>query len=348
MPERTKKGSGKSADRPENDAGNGARSHAIWSGTITFGLVSLPVDLFSAHRSATISLRMVDEDGTPLRRQYYCPRDDRALTRDEIVRGYEIGEDEYVVVTDDELEAIAPEKSREIDLRRFVAVDEIDPMYFERAYFLAPATESTKAYRLLAEAMEREGRAGIATFVMRGKEYLVALLSEGGILRAETLRFQEELRTPGDVGLPELGKAPAGRVSELTKAIESRQAKSLDRKALTDPSVGRIQALVKQKLRSRKQVVKAAKLPEEPESTADVIDLMAILKERLQGRAESSPARRKVADGEGRKGGARRAGGEDLERKSKQALYERAQALDIAGRSQMSKRELIKAIRQAQ
>jgi len=331
-----KDGGRKANARPERDSGEGARSHAIWSGTITFGLVSLPVDLFSAHRAATISLRMVDEDGTPLRRQYYCPREDRALTKDEIVRGYEIGDDEYVVVTDEELEAIAPEKSREIDLRRFVAVDEIDPMYFERAYFLAPATESTKAYRLLAEAMEREGRAGIATFVMRGKEYLVALLSEGGILRAETLRFQEELRTPEDVGLPKLGEAPARRVTELTKAIESRKSKDFDRDDLSDPSVARIHALVKKKLGSRKDVVKAAKLPDEPESTAEVIDLMKILKERLQGRDDSKTSRRKGDDGDG------------LENESKQALYERAQALDIAGRSQMSKRELIEAIREAQ
>ena len=145
------------------------RARSFWSGTITFGLVSVPVELYPASRLQRVSLRMVGPDGTPLARRYFCSKDRKALDWDDIVRGYEIEKDEYVVVTDDELERLAPEKTRDIDLRLFVDVSEIDPMYFERAYYLTPGGNSTKAYRLLAATMEATGRAGIATFVMRGK-----------------------------------------------------------------------------------------------------------------------------------------------------------------------------------
>ena len=188
------------------------RPRSFWSGTIAFGLVSIPVSLYVASRSGGISLRMVDEDGTPLRRRYFCSKDGEPLEADDIVRGYEVEKDRFVIVKDEELEALAPEKSREIDLKRFVPLAQIDPIWFERGYFLAPDKGAMKAYRLLANTMEQEGRAGIATFVMRGKEYLVAIIGQQGLLRAETLRFHDELRTPDDVGLPTLDKADAKRI----------------------------------------------------------------------------------------------------------------------------------------
>ncbi|HEY0671085.1 MAG TPA: Ku protein, partial [Longimicrobiales bacterium] len=170
------------------------RTRSFWSGTITFGLVSIPVNLFPGVRSQRAALRMLADDGTPLQRRFYCEKQNREVNGDEIVRGYETAKGKYVVVTDDELEALEPKKSRDIDLRRFVPAEDIDPLFFERSYYLAPAGESVKAYRLLAETMEKTGRAGIATFVMRGKEYLVAIVAEDGLLRADTMRFADELR----------------------------------------------------------------------------------------------------------------------------------------------------------
>ena len=162
---------------------------------------------------------MLSPEGVPLRREFYDAKSKRAVDRDDIVRGYELEDDEYVVVTDEELESLEPQKSRDIDLRQFVDRDAIDPMYFDRAYFLTPAGESTKAYRLLAETMERTNRAGIATFIMRGKEYLIAILAEDGILRAETLRFADEVRTPDQIGLPEPPKLKAAEVKRFERAI---------------------------------------------------------------------------------------------------------------------------------
>ena len=254
---------------------------AFWSGTITFGLVSIPVELFPANRTQRVSLRMVSEDGVPLARRYFCSKDGRELEWDDIVRGYEIEKDTYVVVTDEELERLAPEKTRDIDLRRFVPVSDIDPIHFERAYFLTPGGNSTKAYRLLAATMEETGRAGIATFVMRGKEYLVAILAENGILRAETLRFAEEIRSAEDVGLPEPSKPKAAEVKKIVAAMSRLEEKKLDEKELTDRSAERLLDLVARKEKSGEDVVEAAAADAAP--SEGVIDLMEVLRRSLLG-----------------------------------------------------------------
>ena len=322
---------------PENDEETRRGPRGFWSGTISFGLVSLPVSLFVASRSGGVSLRMIDEDGTPLSRRYFCSREERMLDTDDIVRGYEVEKDRYVVVEDDELESLAPEKSREIDLQRFVDVSDIDPAYFERAYFLVPGQGGARPYRLLARAMEDAGRAGIATFVMRGKEYLVAIVSESGILRAEILRFHDELRSPEDVGLQPLPDVTKARVDEVQKKMRKLEAKELDESDLEDPYAQRLEALVQRKLKAGEDIVSA---PEETESSererAEVIDLMQVLKERMQEEEEGESGSRRGPASAGK-----------LESRSKAELYERAKSLNIAGRSSMSKEELIAAIRAA-
>lgn len=290
-------------DTFDEDAGGSAVARAFWSGTITFGLVSIPVALYAANRSSRVSLRMVGPGGTPLNRRYFTSKDDRELDADEIVRGYEIEKDRFVIVDDDELERLAPERTRDIDLRHFVPVEDVDPRYFERAYYLTPAGQSTKAYRLLAQVMEDTGRAGIATFVMRAKEYLVAIIAENGILRAETLRFADELRTPESVGLPEPATPPAAEVKRIDREIGKRVEQKLDTKDLEDRSADRLLKVVRAKLRAGDDVVDAPE-PREEEDTEGVIDLMEILKRRLQGiqddhapapARKSSPARKSAA-----------------------------------------------------
>ncbi|HEX6993466.1 MAG TPA: Ku protein [Gammaproteobacteria bacterium] len=322
--------------------GGGVRS--LWSGSITFGLLSLAVDLFPAVRTEALPLKLVDSSLRPLTRRYMCPEHERFLARDEIVRGFELDDGEFVVVTDDELEALAPEKSRAIDLRKFVDIAEIDPMYFERSYFLTPAeNEANRAYRLLAETMERSGRAGIATFVMRGKEYLVALLAENGVLRAETLRFSDEIRAAEDVGLPIDAEADPRHVERFRRAIDALAADEVDRALLRDERIERLRALIDDKLARGVDVEKAPEAEEEDE--AEIIDLMEVLKRRLQPeqreRAPAAPQAARHDEGRGR------AGADDLESRSKSELYERAKALNLPGRSKMGKDELIRALRRA-
>jgi DNA end-binding protein Ku len=193
----------------------------MWSGTISFGLVSIPVTLWPAVREGRVNMRMLTREGHPLGRRYYSQNTDREIHPEHLIRGYRISDDKFIPITEEELESLAPEKSRDIDLRRFVDRNSIDPMYFERAHFLLPAEGSNKAYRLLAETMEKTSRAGIATFVMRETEYLVAILSDKGILRAEVMRFPDELRKPQDIGLPELGKAEKSQVTKFEHAIQA-------------------------------------------------------------------------------------------------------------------------------
>jgi DNA end-binding protein Ku len=269
----------------------------FWSGTVSFGLVSVPVNVLPANRPSRVSLRMMSPAGTPLTRRYFATRDEKELAWDDIVRGYEIEKDKFVVVEDDELERLAPERTRDIDLRVFVPVEQIDPVHFERAYYLTPAGGSTKAYRLLARAMEESGRAGIATFVMRAKEYLVAILAENGILRAETLRFADELRTPEEIGLPKPVSAKSADMSRMVKEIEKLTENKFDPSELVDASAERLVKLAEKKAKAGKDVVGPAP---EPESDEDIVDLVAILQRSLKGEG-GAPARKSAA----KKGAAR-------------------------------------------
>jgi DNA end-binding protein Ku len=270
------------AEEVEEGGGGGAGIRPFWSGTITFGLVNVPVNLFSATRTARVPLHMVTEEGTRLERHYFCSEDGEELSWDEIVRGYEIEKGKFVVVTDDELEAIEPRKSRDIDLRVFVDRNEIDPMLFERAYYLTPSGGSNKAYRLLAEVMESTGRAGIATFVMRTKEFLIAILAEKGVLRAETLRFPDEIRTPEFIGLPEKKKAAPADVKKFEKAIQSR-VKKLDLREFLDPSADEIQKLAQKKQKKHEGVIRTQPEPERDQGGAEVIDILEVLQRSLRG-----------------------------------------------------------------
>ncbi len=255
----------------------------FWSGTLTFGLVSVPVNLFPANKSSRPSLRMLGEKGAPLERRYYSQKTEKDLDADEMVRGYEITKGKYVVVTDEELERLAPEKTRDIDVRRFVKEDSIPPVHFERGYFLTPESGSDKAYKLLAETMAKSGLAGLATFVMRGKEWLVAIFSDHGILRAETMRFVDELRSPEDLGLPKKKKVSAASVRQFEKLISNRSKTDFAGAKLQDEQAEALLKLVKKKEKKRSNVVEVETEEREP---AKVIDLVAVLKKSLAGKAK--------------------------------------------------------------
>jgi DNA end-binding protein Ku len=269
--------SSKRAEPEEENAGG----RPFWSGTLTFGLVSVPVSLFPAARTVRTSLRMLGPDGQPLARKYYAEKTGKDLDADEVVRGYEINKEKFVIVTDEELERLAPEKTRDIDLKQFVPAESIPPIYFERGYFLTPAAGSQKAYKLLAETMDKSGLAGIATFVMRGKEYLVAIFSDKGILRAETMRFADELRSPADIGLPKKKEVPKATVTKFEKLIANKSKKQFSPAKLADKQTDSLLKLVKKKQSKRENVVK---VEEEMETDHKVVDLVKILKQSLGGK----------------------------------------------------------------
>ncbi len=231
--------------------------HAFWSGSLSFGLVNVPVLVYPASRHHGVRLRLTSPEGSLLERRFFCPRDDKELDEREIVRGYELDNGSYILVTDRELEGIEPEKTRQIDLQQFVAVAELPPALLERGYYLTPLKEATTAYRLLAEVMERTGRAGIATFVMREREYLVAIFARGGILCAETLRFEDELRDPQSIGLPEPVQVPGQRVAAFRRSIDALFTKSLSKSELVDRTTQTLRALIEKKKKARRDLVRA-------------------------------------------------------------------------------------------
>lgn len=272
---------------------------AFWSGTITFGLVSIPVDLFAAVHGRHTSMKMVDAKGRALGREYFSD-DDENLTPDELVRAYKADDGKMVVVTDKELESVAPEMTRDIELRRFVPRDAIPAPYFNRPYFLAPSGRSQKAYQLLAQTMQETGHAGIGTFVMRGHQYLVAILSDGNFLRAETLRFAAELRSPQDLGLPKRPKRPGTELKRAVKrfadAIEKLKREALDMDELSDRYAAALEDLAEKKARKGKDLADAAAQSEDgEEGGAEIIDLMKILRQRVgaRGRAPTKTSTRR-------------------------------------------------------
>ena len=265
----------------------------FWSGTITFGLVSIPVDLVAAVRPRQTSMKLVDDEGHPLGRRYWCPKHEKALKSDEIVRGYETEAGKTVVITDEEFESVAPEKSRDIQLERFVPLAAIPPFYFDRPYFLAPDERAGKAYALLAQTLDRSGKAGIGSFVMRGREYLVAIVADSGLLRAEVLRYGDELRTPQSVGLPKPAKGSPSLVRELGKQIDALGQTRLALAEMEDLQAEELRKFAQRKAKSGQGVIRMESLEDDDDdgaAGAEVIDLMQLLRKSLGARTGASKA----------------------------------------------------------
>ena len=187
------------------------------------------VRLFPASRHAGVRLHLISPKGSLLKRKFYCPREKKALSANDIVRGYELDNGSYITVEDKELEAIEPLKTQEIALQQFVSLEDLPPVLLERGYYLTPQKEAAKAYRLLAEVMEHTRKAGIATFVMHDREYLVAIFGRAGILCAQTLRFHDELREPSAIGLPKPKSPSRARVAAFERTIDAMSRKAISR-----------------------------------------------------------------------------------------------------------------------
>ena len=223
----------------------------FWSGTISFGLVTVPVALYSAIRTGGVALKMIGPDEAPVRRRYICSKDEKVLDADDIVRGYEIEKGKFVVVTDDELEAIEPRKSREIDLQLFVDRDEIAPIYYQRAYFLIPSGGTNKAYRLLAEVMEKK-KADIVKAPVEARDEdeggeavdLLAVLSRSlGGSATSTKKRAPAKKAPAKKSAKKKTKASATDVKKLENQI-AKKSRKLDPGELLDDYEERLEKLV--------------------------------------------------------------------------------------------------------
>ncbi|MEV6318600.1 Ku protein [Streptomyces sp. NPDC051776] len=323
-------------------------ARAVWSGSLTFGLVTLPVALVTATESHTVRFHQL-ERGTSdrLRNKRVNERTGKEVPYEKIVKGYD-ADDEYVIIEPDELDDITPGRSKAIEITGFADLEEIEPIYFDATYFVQPKSDAdSKTYGLLRDALEESGRAGIATLTMRQKEYLVAVHTEGGVVVMHTLHWADEVRDP-HATLEHLPSAAKASPKERKMAVQLIEAMAMewDPHDYRDRTQERVRDLVKAK-QSGKSVEKSEPAPD----STKVVDLMSALEASVDqarggsGERRSSRTRRPASTRGGSRTRSRsQSRSEDLSEMTKADLYERATQEGIPGRSGMSRDELQEAV----
>jgi DNA end-binding protein Ku len=264
-------------------------ARSIGSGTISFGLVSIPIRVYVATHSEQLSFNMLHAPcGTRIKQQLYCPHHDRVVERSEIVKGYQFEPDRYVTFADEELKALEAEANRSIDIHEFVPLAQVDPIYFEDAHFLGPDKGAEKAYRLLAEAMRETGKVALAQYVRGGKEHLVLVRPYEGGLVLHTMHYADEVRSLADVDLGAETKLRTVEIDMARKLVQQLSAKAFRPGQYKDEYRERVQEVVQKKVAGEEVT-----MPAEEKPKAQVIDLMDALKASLSraGRASGASER---------------------------------------------------------
>ena len=253
---------------------------AIWSGNISFGLLNVPVKLYSAVSKKTVSFRELrEDDGSRIRHRRVAEEDGEEVPYDKIVKGYEITPDNYVIMSREELAEIDPEKTRAIEIKDFVDLDEIDPIYFDHPYYLGPDKGAERAYQLLVNAMEEQRKVAIARFVLRNKENLAAIRPMNGALTMATMRFHDEVVSPNDLDdvLPEKEEKIEKRELDMAKQLIESLSTDFEPDRYEDEYRDKLLALIERKAKGE-EIVSA---PAEEPTPTKAPDLMAALEESL-------------------------------------------------------------------
>jgi DNA end-binding protein Ku len=276
---------------------------AMWSGSISFGLVNVPVKLYPAVSQKEVHFHMLTQDGQcRIRRKLVCGDTGEEVDYKDTTRGYEIAPDEYVTVTDEELAALKPEASRTIDITDFVELSEIDPIYFERPYYLAPDNRAEKAYHLLWKAMRDSGKVGLAKFVMRQKEYLCAIRPTDKLLMLETMNYADEINRPDEI--PGVDARPKIEDKQLKMARQLIDALSGDFEPgkYKDTYRGQVLKMIEQKAEG-----KEITLAPEPREPARAVNLMKALEASIaEAKRSRTAAGRHAGDADHRSRGPHR------------------------------------------
>jgi DNA end-binding protein Ku len=250
---------------------------SIWNGTVSFGMVNVPVKLYSATESKTIHFHEVHaRDGAAIEHRRICPKEDREVPYKEIVKGYEVSSGKYVVLEKDEVKAAAGDRGKAIDLDEFVSVDEIDPVFYDKTYYVGSRDEKD-AFRLLHEALRKTERAGIGRFTFHDREYLVALRAGEDVLIMHTLRFHDEVVSGDELELDGSGRKPSGREVEMAGQLLKSMAEDFKPERYEDTYRDAVLDLIKRKGKGEEIDLVAE---EEP---AHGDDLAAALKASLAG-----------------------------------------------------------------
>ena len=260
---------------------------ALWTGSLSFGLVNVPVALVSAVRDLDLHFRQLHEkDKVPVETQRWCSEEEKEVPYESITRSYELDSGKTVIVTDEDLEAVEPRKTRTIDIEQFVDLADVDPIYFDHPYWLVPAGDdegATRAYKLLLGVMEKTDRAALGRFVMRAKEHLAIVRARDGALTLTTMRFHDEVRPAKNVPSAD-GKSAKPSKKELDAAVDLIEALGADWKPdkWDDEYRKRLKKVVDKK--RKRQKIEA---PEEEKAPGPVPDLMAALEQSLKDAKKS-------------------------------------------------------------
>src|SRR5215467_10039521 len=259
-------------------------AHSIGSGTLSFGLVSIPVRMYTAASSASVAFNMLHvKCGGRIKQQQTCPTCNEVLDRASLVKGYEFSKDQYVQFTEDELKKLEGEASQSIDIAEFVPLEQVDPIYFEKTYYLGPDKGGEKQYRLLADAMDKAGQVALAKFVMRGKENVVLIRAAQHGLMLHTMYFADEVRDFGEIDKGESAKIREGELDLALQLINGLTNETFSPDRYTDEYRHRVLEMINKKVEGQEITVAEPAAPR-----AQVIDLMEALKESLAKRGLSA------------------------------------------------------------
>ncbi len=268
-----------------------AATRSIGSLTVSFGLVAIPVKLFTASQSSNaISFNLLHKtDGSRLRQQYICQKDGAVVERDDMVKGYEFAKDQYVRFTPEEIKALEEVGSHAVEISEFVPIESIDPVYYDKTYYLAPDKGAAKPYALLTEALKQAGRCGVGRWAARGKGYLVILRPIGDVLAMQQLHYAADVRRASEVEIPKPEVKPA-ELKLAQQLIDAQTSEKFDPDTYKDEVRGRIEAAIQKKVEEGQEITMAEPVPA---GEGKVIDLMEALRASLErsgkAREQASP-----------------------------------------------------------
>jgi DNA end-binding protein Ku len=266
-------------------------ARSLWTGSLSFGLVNVPVQLVSAVRDLDYHFHQLHEkDKAPIEQRRFCSKEDEEVLWEEVAHGYDLN-GKQVILTDEELASVQPRKTRTIDIEAFVELEQVDPIHFDHPYFLVPAGDSegtVRAYRLLVDTMSQQGRVALGRFVMRTKEYLVVVRARDGALSLTTMLFADEIRPTQEIRVK--AKKPARRQLQNAEAIVQELCADWDPESYEDCYRKRLERVIDAKRKRR--TVEAPKPEKEPAPMPDLMEALELTLERLRGEERATSGRK--------------------------------------------------------
>lgn len=270
-------------------------ARAIWKGSISFGLVNIPVGLYAAETRDDISFKLLDKKTmSPIHYKRVSEESGKEVPWEETVRGYELESGKYVVMSDEDLKRAAPEATQTIDIVDFVDLDDISPLYFDKPYYLAPDKKGAKAYALLREVLRRTKKVGIAKVVIRTRQYLAAVVARGDVLTLELMRYAHELRDPSEVDVPAGKQGVSEREVDMAERLVEGMVAAWDPEKYKDTYRQELMKTIEKRAEAGQLESSPEPAPRPREARGNVVDLMALLKQSVE-QGGRKPAKKAAA-----------------------------------------------------